>query len=108
MINNYLKQQVLSATHDEIFSMLLEKCVILSSTVPVDISRLLDIITALTLYLNRDIENEFIDEIDALLGFLTLEVTKYNLTKDAEVLAGITTVFRNLSDAWKIRIKNTN
>ena len=106
MVSEYLKQQVLSATPDEIFILLLDKCIVLVQQEDINVNKIIEILDALLSMLNRDITNEFVNEVDAVLAFLIFEITKYNFKQDRKILDSITVILRNLSDAWSTRLKH--
>ncbi len=107
MSNPYMKQQILSASVDELFVMVLNKCRYVINNKPVDTSKFIELIDYLLLALNRDIKNEFVDNLDGVLNFLMFEIIKYNTTKDEDTLINIDKILVNICDAWKIKYEAT-
>ena len=105
-MNQYLKNQILHASHDELFLLYLNKCLVLIKSEEFDTSKFLIIIDVLINSLNREIENSFINDIDALLNFIQFEIIEYNLTKKESLKYPIIKVLEDLRDAWGIRIKS--
>ena len=105
-MNEYLKQEILTSTPDQLFLMLLSKCLLYTRIVPVDIGKVLDVLIGLSSELNRDIENEFVSDLDGLLNFMIIEMTYYNITNEIARLNSVSRILAELIEAWKIRISN--
>lgn len=115
MYDSYVRQNILSATPEELLILFYDKAIVNLKTVILSehhhsglVLKTLDIIIHLSETLDRDVREPFIEQLSDLYSFMIFEITRYNISNDKSILEPVVDILDSLKYTWKEAITINN